>query len=67
VGGEPDLGPAYMLRGRATLMPDPDHAWLTRMTRHYESPEEAAKDLAAWASMDIVVIRMAIERVTKVF
>ena len=67
VGGEPDRGPAYLLRGRVTITGDPDHAWLEKMTRHYESDEEAARDLAAWAGMDIAILRMTIDRVTKVF
>lgn len=67
VGGEPGQGPAYLLRGPVTITDDPDHAWLTKMTHHYEGPEEATKDLAAWAHMDIVVIRMTIEKVNKVF
>ena len=67
VGGEPEKGPAYLLRGSVTITDDPDHTWLTKMTHHYESPEEAAKDLAEWANMDIVVIRMKVEKVSKVY
>ncbi|MFN8377089.1 MAG: TIGR03618 family F420-dependent PPOX class oxidoreductase [Anaerolineae bacterium] len=67
VGGEPDQGPAYLIRGRVTITDDPDHVWLSKLTHHYESPEEAAKDLAAWDYMDIVLIRMKVERVNKVY
>lgn len=67
VGGEPDEGPAYLIRGRVTITDDPDHVWLSKLTNHYESPVEAAKDLAEWGYMDIVLIRMTVERVTKVF
>lgn len=67
VGGEPDRGPAYMLKGRVTISDDPDHLWLRRLTERYEPPEEAEKDLAEWTNMDIVVLRMAVARVTKVY
>jgi PPOX class probable F420-dependent enzyme len=67
IGGEPDQGPAYMIKGRVTLTDDPDHRWLRRMTERYEPPEQAEKDLAEWASMEIVILRMTVERVVKVY
>ncbi len=67
VGGEPDQGPAYMIRGRIAMTDDPDHVWLRKLTERYETPEEAEKDLAEWASMDIVTLRMSVERVAKVY
>ena len=67
VGGEPDQGPAYLIRGHVTITDDVDHHWMSRITHHYEEPEEAAKDLAAWDYMDIVLIRMTVERVNKVY
>ena len=66
VGGEPDQGPAYLIRGHVSITDDPDHVWLSKLTYHYESPTEAAKDLAEWGYMDIVLIRREVERVTKV-
>ncbi|HYO89477.1 MAG TPA: TIGR03618 family F420-dependent PPOX class oxidoreductase [Candidatus Limnocylindrales bacterium] len=67
VGGEPERGPAYMMRGRVTMSDDPDHVWLRRMTERYETHEEAEKDLADWAGMDIVVLRLNVERVATVY
>jgi PPOX class probable F420-dependent enzyme len=67
VGGEPERGPAYMMRGRVMMSDDPDHVWLRRMTERYETHEEAEKDLADWAGMDIVVLRLNVERVAKVY
>lgn len=66
-GGEPDQGSAYLIRGHVSISDDPNHEWLSKITHHYESPEEAAKDLAAWDYMDIVLIRMTVERVNKVY
>ena len=67
VGGEPESGPAYMIKGRVAISDDTGHAWLRKLTERYETPEEAEKDLAAWADMDNIVIRMTVERVIKVF
>jgi len=67
IGGKPGEGPAYLLRGRASISDDVGHAWLSKMTYHYEDAEEAAKDLAEWTQTPFVVIRLTIERVTKVF
>ena len=67
VGGEPENGPAYLLQGRVTITDDPVHAMTERVTRHYESPEQAEKDLAEWAAFDMVILRLTVERVTKAF
>ena len=51
VGGETDQGAAYLIRGHVSITDDPNHEWLSKLTYHYESPDEAAKDLAALANV----------------
>lgn len=67
VGGEPEQGPAYLIRGRVATSDDPDQVWLKKITHHYEDEEQAARDLAEWVTLDMVLLRMTVERVTKVY
>ncbi len=65
IGG--DTGqPGYMLQGTLTVEEDPDFAWMKRMTRHYEPPEQAERDIEAWSKTDMIIIRMTVSRVVKV-
>lgn len=66
VGGEAGDGGGYLIKGDFSIEEDPDDAWVRRLTYHYEDPEQAAKDVAAWADLDIVVIRMKPRAVIKV-
>ncbi len=64
VGG--DDGAGYLIKGDMLIEDDPDDAWVRRLTYHYEEPEQAAKDVADWADLDIVVLRLKPKVVLKV-
>lgn len=66
IGGEPDDGGGYMIKGYWSIEPDPDDVWTKKITYHYEAPEQAAKDVADWADLDIIVLRLKPTRVIKV-
>lgn len=66
IGGDPAGSPGYAIHGDLVIEDDPDHTVAERITRHYESPEEAEKDLVAWADEDFVVLRLTPRRVVKV-
>ncbi len=65
-GGDPPSSPGYLVDGDLTVEDDPDHVVAARITHHYESPEKAAEDLAAWQDEDFVVLRLRPRRVAKV-
>ncbi|MBK6326118.1 MAG: pyridoxamine 5'-phosphate oxidase family protein [Chloroflexi bacterium] len=65
IGGDPAGSPCYLIDGDLTLEDDPDHSVATRITHHYEAPEDAAKDLAAWQDESFVVLRLKPRRVIK--
>lgn len=67
VGGEPDDPLGYLIRGDVTVADDTDHNWTNRLTYHYESKEHAERDIAAWASLDMVVLRLKPVSVVKVW
>ena len=48
MGGDPAGSPGYVVAGDIVIEDDPDHLIAEQITRHYESPAEAAKDLAAF-------------------
>jgi general stress protein 26 len=64
IGGEPGES-SYLIQGDMTVEEDPGFAWMKRMTRHYESPEQAEKDIEAWSKTDMVIIRLKPRRVIK--
>lgn len=66
IGGDPADGNGYLVKGTFTIEPDPGGAWVRKFVYHYESPEQAEKDLAAWADLDLVVLRLRPEVVLKV-
>ena len=41
-------------------------AWVRRLVYHYETPEQAEKDIADWAELDIIVLRLRPTTVIKV-
>jgi len=58
IGGEPEQrGIAYVFKGDFTIEPDPDSAFMKRVTHHYEDKETAEKHLAEWLVNDVVVLR----------
>jgi hypothetical protein len=66
VGGDTGDGAGYLIKGDFVIEPDPDDTWTKRITFHYEPPEQAAKDVADWTDLDIIVMRLKPRRVIKV-
>ena len=66
IGGAPNDGGGWMFKGQFYLTDDNMQKWLDEMTYHYETPEQAAKDLEDWKSLDITLIRMKPEKIIKV-
>ncbi len=66
IGGEPADGAGYLFKGTFFIEADPDDGWVRKLTYHYESPEQAEKDVADWAGLDIIVLRLKPEVILKV-
>ncbi|MCG3207642.1 MAG: hypothetical protein FOGNACKC_01242 [Anaerolineae bacterium] len=66
IGGDLSDGGGYQLKGEFSIEPDPDDAWVRKMVYRYESPEQAEKDIADWAELDIIVLRLKPQVVLKV-
>jgi hypothetical protein len=66
IGGDPTDGGGYLLKGDLSIEADPDDTWVRKLTCRYEAPEQAEKDIAAWADLDIVVLRLKPKVVLKV-
>jgi len=66
IGGEPGDGAGYLIKGDLSLEEDPEHTWTETVTYHYEPEEDAARDVAAWAVLDMVILRLRPRRVIKV-
>ncbi|WP_410959314.1 hypothetical protein, partial [Salmonella sp. SAL4433] len=56
VGGDPGNG--YLLKGDFSIEPDPGATWTRKLTHRYEPSEQAEKDIAAWADLDMIVLRL---------
>ncbi len=65
VGGGPDDGAGYLVKGNLVIEPDPEDAWVKKLTYHYEEPEKAAHDVADWADLDIILLRLKPVKVIK--
>jgi general stress protein 26 len=66
IGGDPGDGAGYLIKGEFSIEPDPEDAWVRRLTYRYEAPEQAEKDIADWADLDIIVLRLRANVVLKV-
>jgi general stress protein 26 len=66
IGGDPADGGGYLIKGDFSIEADPDDAWVRKLTYHYEAPEQAEKDIADWADLDIIVLRLKPKVVLKV-
>lgn len=66
VGGDSGDGGGYLLKGEFSVEEDPGLYWMKTLTYHYEDEEQAAKDVAAWSDLDMIVIRLKIHKVIKV-
>ena len=66
IGGDPGDGAGYLIKGDLAIEADPDDVWVRKMTYRYEAPEQAEKDVADWADLDIIVLRLKPRLVLKV-
>lgn len=66
VGGDPGDGGGYLIKGEFSIEPDPEDAWVRQLTYQYEPPEQAEKDIADWADLDIIVLRLKPKVILKV-
>jgi hypothetical protein len=61
-------GAGYLFKGECTTEEDTGYRWLRHITLRYRSPAQAEKDIAQWrAQLDIMVIRLAVTKVIKVY
>lgn len=67
IGGDPVDGDGYLLRGRITVEDDPQQVRTHAMIDRYEAGARNAELRAAWKDDDIVVLRLHVERVTRVY
>lgn len=66
IGGDSADGGGYLIKGEFTIENDPEDVWVQKMTHRYEAPEQAEKDIAEWAELDIIVLRLKPKVVLKV-
>jgi predicted pyridoxine 5'-phosphate oxidase superfamily flavin-nucleotide-binding protein len=65
VGGEPADGGGYLVKGDLSIEEDPRDEWVKKFCYHYEEKAKAEKDIADWADMDIVLLRLGPRSVSK--
>jgi hypothetical protein len=65
IGGDPDDGGGYLIKGTISIEPDPEDAWVKKLCFRYEEPEKAAQDVAEWADLDIILLRLKPVKVIK--
>lgn len=66
IGGEPQDGAGYLIKGDFRVEEDPGHHWMKTVTNRYESGAQAEKDIADWDKLDMIIIRMKPKSVAKV-
>lgn len=66
IGGDSGDGGGYLLKGTFSVEEDPGFRWMKALTYHYEDEAQAAKGVAAWSELDMIVIRLAIRKIIKV-
>jgi len=66
IGGDPADGAGYLIKGDFLIEADPEDGWVRKLTYRYEAPEQAEKDIADWADLDIIVLRLKPKVVSKV-
>jgi len=67
IGGEPNDGAGYLIKGDLRIEADQDRHWLKTVTYRYESGAQADKDIAEWSQWDMIVIRLTPNAVVKVW
>ncbi len=66
IGGDTGDGGGYLIKGVMTVEEDPGLRWMKKVTRRYESGDQAEKDIAEWSSLDMMIIRLKPAKVLKV-
>ncbi len=57
----------YLFKGELSVEEDPGYKWLRQITLRYEPGEQGEKDIELWrTTLDMVVIRLKVQRVIKV-
>jgi general stress protein 26 len=68
VGGDYADGAGYLLKGEFSIEEDPDRRWLRRTSEHYhDDPDEAARSVARFAAKDMILLRLRVRRVSRVY
>ena len=72
IGGGEGAGSAvaagYLFKGDCRAEEDTGGKWLRLITHRYRTPKDAEKDIAQWsAELDIMVLRLVVAKVTKVY
>lgn len=65
MGGAPGDGGGWLFKGQFVISEENAWPWLEKMTYHYEDAEQAAKDLEAWKSLDLALVRLKPEKILK--
>lgn len=58
IGGDDDDGGGYLVKGEFVIEPDPDDRWVRALCHQYEPPDKAEADVADWADLDIILLRL---------
>ena len=66
-GAGSEVGAGYLLKGNCRAEEDDNGKWLRLITHRYRSPDDAAKDIAQWQELDIIVLRLVVTKVIKVY
>lgn len=66
IGGEPQDGAGYLIKGDFRIEEDPDRYWTKTLTYRYETGEQAEKDIADWSKLDMITLRLTPKSITKV-
>lgn len=66
VGGELTDSGGYLIKGDLSLEDDPNDDWVKKFCYHYEEKAKAEEDIADWADVNIVLLRLKPKAVLKV-
>ncbi len=68
IGGDSNDSAGYLFKGQLSVEEDPDYRWLKQVTWRYEAGAQAETDIELWrTTLDMIVIRLKVERVIKVY
>jgi len=67
-GANNAVAAGFLFKGECTAEEDVGEKWLRLITHRYRTPADAEKDIAQWrAELDIMVLRLEVARVIKVY